>query len=66
MHKVEYSGLYCRRAICGDWKLKDTAVAFWIWPESEMESQQADEDVEVDEPVMTELGREASRTARGR
>jgi hypothetical protein len=27
MHTVEYSGLYCRRAICGDWTLPESATA---------------------------------------
>jgi hypothetical protein len=53
MHTVEYAGLYCRRAICGDWKLWGLSGGFWIWPESESDSQQTDEDVEVNEPVVT-------------
>jgi hypothetical protein len=54
MHTVEYSGLYCRRAICGDWTLMGDSGGFWIWPESETEWEQAAEDVEIEEPAMSE------------
>lgn len=54
MHTVEYSGLYCRRAICGDWTLMGHSGGFWIWPESEGEWEQAAEDVEIEEPVVRE------------
>jgi hypothetical protein len=58
MHTVDYSVLYCRRAICGDWTLMGHSGGFWIWPESETEWQQVAEDVEIEEPVVTEPGRE--------
>jgi hypothetical protein len=51
MHTVEYSGLYCRNAICGDWILMGNSGGFWIWPESETQWDQAAEDVEIREPV---------------
>lgn len=58
MHKVEYSGLYCRRAICGDWTLMSHSGGFWIWPESETDWEQVAEGVEIEEPVMMEPSRE--------
>jgi hypothetical protein len=58
MHKVEYSGLYCRRAICGDWTLMSHSGGFWIWPESETEWEQVADGVEIEEPVMMEPSRE--------
>lgn len=58
MHAVEYSGFYCRRAICGDWTLIGHGGCFWIWPESETEWEQAVEDVGFEEPAMTQPSRE--------
>lgn len=58
MHRVEYLGLYCRRAICGDWTLMSHSGGFWIWPESETEWEQVAEGVEIEEPVMMEPSRE--------
>jgi hypothetical protein len=63
MHTVEYSGLYCRRAICGDWTLMGHSGGFWIWPESETEWEQAAEDVEIEEPVLTERAASLIRSA---
>jgi hypothetical protein len=51
MHRVEYSGLYCRNAICGDWTLMGQSGGFWIWPESETQLEEAAEDVKTREPV---------------
>jgi hypothetical protein len=45
MHTVEYSGLYCQRAICGDWTWMGHSGGFWIWPEFETVWEQAAEDV---------------------
>jgi hypothetical protein len=50
MHNVEYSGLYCPRAICGDWTLAGHSGGFWIWPESDTTWEQAAEDAEVEDP----------------
>ncbi|HTC88970.1 MAG TPA: hypothetical protein VK686_11770 [Bryobacteraceae bacterium] len=61
MHTVEYSGLYCPRAICGDWTLMGHSGGFWMWPEAETEWEHAAEDVETEEPVLTETGRVAAR-----
>jgi hypothetical protein len=58
MHTVEYSGLYCRRAICGDWTLMGHSGGFWIWPESETEWEHAAGEMEIEEPVVTKPGRE--------
>jgi hypothetical protein len=58
MHTVEYSGLYCRRAICGDWTLIGHSGGFWIWPESEAEWGHAAGDMEIEEPMVTEPGLE--------
>jgi hypothetical protein len=54
MHSVKYWGLYCQRAICGDWLLRGHSGGFWIWPESETEWEQAAGDVEIEEPVLAE------------
>lgn len=35
LHTVGYSGIYCSRAICGDWILSGLSGGFWIWPEGE-------------------------------
>jgi hypothetical protein len=58
MHTVEYSGLYCRRAICGDWTLMRHSGGFWTWPESQAEREHAVEEAEIEEPVVTEPSRQ--------
>jgi hypothetical protein len=65
MHKVEYSGLYCRCAICGDWELMGHSGGFWIWPESETEWEHVAGDMQIEEPLVTEPGR-AAEPVRGR
>jgi hypothetical protein len=51
MHTVEYSGLYCQRQICGDWKLHGMTGGFWIWPRGESQFEFGEEGVEEEEPV---------------
>jgi hypothetical protein len=58
MHTVEYSGLYCQRAICGDWAIMGDTGGFWIWPESEPEWEQAVEDVEIAQALVMESSHE--------
>ncbi len=61
MHTIEYSGVYCRRAICGDWTLIGHSGGFWIWPESETEWEEAVEEVGIEEPAVTQPSRGAPR-----
>ena len=51
MHTVEYSGVYCQRAICGDWTLMRATGGFWIWPHTLGQSESAEEQKELDEPL---------------
>ena len=52
MHSVEYSGIYCQRAICGDWILMGTAGGFWIWPNALGESESTEEQIEIETPLI--------------
>ena len=47
MHRVEYSGVYCQRAICGDWTLVRLTGGFWIWPCSTEQWESAAEQLEL-------------------
>jgi hypothetical protein len=49
MHIVEYSGIYCQRAICGDWTLGRATGGFWIWLDHLENS--AEEQSELGEPL---------------
>jgi hypothetical protein len=51
MHTVEYSGLYCQRQICGDWRLGRLTGGFWIWPGVHGDFEFGEEGVGVEEPV---------------
>jgi hypothetical protein len=49
MHRVEYFGVYCQGAICGDWSLSGSTGGFWIWPGSVGQSEFAEEQEEFDQ-----------------
>ena len=49
MHRVEYFGVYCQRAICGDWSLSGSTGGFWIWPGSIEQSEFAEEQEGLDQ-----------------
>ena len=51
MHSVAYSGIYCQRAICGDWTLVGSSGGFWIWPRSAAQTEFAEEQEEIKQPV---------------
>ena|SRR5215831_9214008 len=51
MHTVQYLGVYCHPAICGDWFLSEATGGFWIWPQSLAQSEFAEEEEAVDQPV---------------
>jgi hypothetical protein len=51
MHRVQYSGIYSRRAICGDWTLMHLTGGFWIWPDVVPQSEKITEQTELEEPV---------------
>ena len=51
MHSVEYSGIYCAKAICGDWSLWGFTGGFWIWPLALGESEFAEEQREVEQAL---------------
>lgn len=51
MHRVEYSGVYCRKTICGDWTLMGFTGGFWIWHHSLAESEFAEEQKELEQPL---------------
>jgi hypothetical protein len=48
MHTVAYVGVYCQRAICGDWTLVPLTGGFWIWPGSRLGSEFAAAESEID------------------
>jgi hypothetical protein len=49
MHKVEYFGVYCQGAICGDWSLSGSTGGFWIWPGSVGQFEFAEEQEDLDQ-----------------
>ncbi len=51
LHRVEYSGIYCARTICGDWTLGRGTGGFWIWPASLSESDVVEEQREIELPL---------------
>ena len=51
LHAVDYSGLYCPRAICGDWRLPGLTGGFWIWPRGEGGAETEEAPAEVELPV---------------
>jgi hypothetical protein len=51
MHTVEYSGVYCQRSICGDWTLIRLTGGFWIWPRSLKQTEFAEEQTELEQPL---------------
>jgi hypothetical protein len=51
MHSVDYSGFYCQRTICGDWTLLGLTGGFWIWPHSLAQSEFAEEQNEIEQPL---------------
>ena len=53
MHSVEYVGIYCQRAICGNWTLMGVTGGFWIWPDVLAESENAGAQIELEQPVLT-------------
>jgi hypothetical protein len=56
MHRVEYSGVYSQRQICGDWTLAGLTGGFWIWPGAVAESEEAAAQTELNQPVDPVLG----------
>jgi hypothetical protein len=52
MHTVQYSGVYCSRAICGDWILMGMRGGFWIWPNGLGEAESAEEQTEIEAPLV--------------
>jgi hypothetical protein len=48
MHTVDYAGVYCQRAICGDWTLVRLSGGFWIWPGALPESEFAEAQSEME------------------
>lgn len=57
MHRVEYSGLYCGRTICGDWSLAGLTGGFWIWPASTPRGESATEQNEAAVLALEPAGR---------
>jgi hypothetical protein len=51
MHTVEYAGVYCQRAICGDWTLFPFTGGFWIWPGSLPEYALGEVQSEIELPL---------------
>jgi hypothetical protein len=51
MHRVEYSGIYCQQTICGDWTLNQLTGGFWIWPQSLAQSEFAQQQGEIEQPL---------------
>jgi hypothetical protein len=50
-HKVQYSGIYSQRTICGDWTLTRVTGGFWIWPGTDTESEKAATQTDQEVPV---------------
>lgn len=55
MHSVEYSGLYGRRSICGDWAIGPAVGGFWIWPGAIGQSDQVETLVDLELPLEPEI-----------
>ena len=51
MHKVEYSGLYDGRRICGDWTLGRYSGGFWIWPSALSQGDSESAELELEQPA---------------
>jgi hypothetical protein len=49
MYKVEYSGVYCQRTICGDWRLVPLTGGFWIWPRSFAQTEFGEDQAELEQ-----------------
>ena len=55
MHTVDYAGVYCQRAICGDWTLASLTGGFWIWPGTMAESELAEAQSRVELPLASRV-----------
>src|SRR5215813_13107915 len=51
LHKVEYSGLYDGRSICGNWNIGRSSGGFWIWPSALSEGEWVTASVEIESPA---------------